>query len=62
MHDSLALLVIVIVVAIGFAIANGFNDAANAIATVIGTRTLSARAAVIMAAFCNFAGAATHRV
>jgi PiT family inorganic phosphate transporter len=39
--------------------ANGFNDAANAIATVIGTRTLSPRAAIIMAAVCNFAGAAT---
>ena len=59
MPDSLGLLVLVIVVAIGFGIANGFNDAANAIATVIGTRTLSPRAAIIMAAFANFAGAAT---
>jgi PiT family inorganic phosphate transporter len=59
MPDSLGLLVLVIFVAVGFGIANGFNDAANAIATVIGTRTLSPRAAIIMAAFCNFAGAAT---
>ena len=59
MPESLALLGLVIVVAIGFGIANGFNDAANAIATVIGTRTLSPRAAITMAAFCNFAGAAT---
>ncbi|MBL7208573.1 MAG: inorganic phosphate transporter [Dehalococcoidia bacterium] len=59
MPESLALLVLVITVAIGFGVANGFNDAANAIATVIGTRTLSPRAAIIMAAFCNFAGAAT---
>ena len=59
MPESLALLGLVIVVAIGFGVANGFNDAANAIATVIGTRTLSPRAAIIMAAFCNFAGAAT---
>jgi PiT family inorganic phosphate transporter len=59
MHDSIALLIVVIVVAVGFAIANGFNDAANAIATVIGTRTLSPRAAVIMAAFFNFIGSAT---
>lgn len=59
MHDSFAMLIIVIVVAIGFGIANGFNDAANAIATVIGTRTLSPRAAIIMAAFFNFIGSAT---
>ncbi len=59
MPEPLALLGLVIVVAIGFGVANGFNDAANAIATVIGTRTLSPRAAIIMAAFCNFAGAAT---
>lgn len=59
MPEPLSLLILVIVVAIGFGIANGFNDAANAIATVIGTRTLSPRAAIIMAAICNFAGAAT---
>jgi PiT family inorganic phosphate transporter len=59
MPESLALLSLVIVVAIGFSVANGFNDAANAIATVIGTRTLSPRAAITMAAFCNLAGAAT---
>ena len=59
MPELLPLLILVIAVAIGFGIANGFNDAANAIATVIGTRTLSPRAAITMAAFCNFAGAAT---
>ena len=59
MPEPLALLILVIAVAIGFGIANGFNDAANAIATVIGTRTLSPRAAIIMAACFNFLGAAT---
>ena len=59
MPESLPILILVIAAAIGFGIANGFNDAANAIATVIGTRTLSPRAAITMAAFCNFAGAAT---
>ena len=59
MPEPLALLVVVIAVAIGFGVANGFNDAANAIATVIGTRTLSPKAAIAMAAVCNFAGAAT---
>jgi len=59
MPESLALLILVIVVAIGFGVANGFNDAANAIAAVIGSRALSPRAAIVMAAFFNFAGAAT---
>ena len=35
------------------------EDAANAIATAIGTRALSPRSAVILAAIFNFAGAAT---
>lgn len=56
---ALWLLLIIITLAIGFGLVNGFNDAANAIATVIGTRVLSPRNAVILAAFCNFAGAAT---
>ncbi|MBA7503053.1 hypothetical protein ES706_01659 [subsurface metagenome] len=59
MPEPFALLIGVIAAAIAFGIANGFNDAANAIATVIGTRTLSPRAAVIMAACFNFLGAAT---
>lgn len=59
MPEHLALLIGVIAAAIGFGIANGFNDAANAISTVIGTRTLSPRFAVIMAACFNFLGAAT---
>lgn len=59
MPDAFALLILVIAAAIGFGIANGVNDAANAIATVIGSRTLSPRAAIGMATFFNFAGAAT---
>lgn len=59
MPEPFALLIIVIIAAVGFGIANGFNDAANSVATVIGTRTLSPRAAIIMAAFFEFAGAAT---
>jgi PiT family inorganic phosphate transporter len=56
---ELGLFVLVIVLALGFAVINGFNDAANAIATVIGTRVLSPLRAVVMAAVLNFAGAAT---
>lgn len=56
---SFPVLIIIIVLAIGFGMVNGFNDAANAIATVIGTRALSPRNAIMMAAVLNFAGAAT---
>jgi PiT family inorganic phosphate transporter len=59
MPEPLAFLILIIIVALGFGFTNGLNDAANAIATVIGTRTLSPRAAIIMAAFCDFAGAMT---
>jgi PiT family inorganic phosphate transporter len=59
LDSSLALLLLIIAFAIGFGLVNGFNDAANAIATVVGTRVLSPRNAVIMAACLNFAGAAT---
>ena len=51
--------ILVIILAVGFALVNGFNDAANAIATVVGTRSLSPLRAVTMAAIFNFAGAAT---
>ncbi len=57
--SSLALLFLVIVLAIGFAVVNGFNDAANAIAAAIGTRALSPRNALIIAVIANMAGAAT---
>ena len=49
------LLVLVVAVALGFDYVNGFHDAANSIATVVSTRVLSPRAAVIWAAFFNFA-------
>lgn len=56
---ELALLVVVIAAAIGFGLVNGLNDAANAVAASIGSRAISTRNAIILAAFCNFAGAAT---
>ncbi len=54
---SLAFLIAVILVAVAFDFANGFNDAANAIATVVSTRVMSPLVAVIMAGGMNFAGA-----
>jgi PiT family inorganic phosphate transporter len=47
--------VFIIIVALGFDFINGFHDAANSIATVVSTRVLSPRLAVLWAAFFNFA-------
>jgi PiT family inorganic phosphate transporter len=52
-----ALIVAVIVVALGFDYTNGFHDAANAIATSVSTRALTPRAALVMAAVMNLVGA-----
>ncbi len=45
---------VIIVTALVFDFLNGFHDAANSIATVVSTRVLSPRFAVIWAAFFNF--------
>lgn len=45
----------IIVVALIFDYTNGMHDSANSIATVVATRVLSPRNAVIWAAFFNFA-------
>ncbi len=47
----------VIVAALLFDFLNGFNDAANAIATVVATRVLTPGQAVVWAAFFNFVSA-----
>lgn len=57
MHDPFWLLVFVIVLALIFDFTNGWHDTANAIATVVGTRTLSPGKAIAMAALLNLAGA-----
>jgi PiT family inorganic phosphate transporter len=48
-------LIIIIFLALAFDFINGFHDAANSIATVVSTRVLSPKYAVIWAAFFNFA-------
>ena len=45
---------LIIAVALAFDFINGFHDAANSIATVVSTRVLTPRAAVVWAAFFNF--------
>ncbi len=46
-----------IIVALGFDFMNGFHDAANSVATVVSTRVLTPRQAVLWAAFFNFVAA-----
>jgi PiT family inorganic phosphate transporter len=56
MHSlAFPLLVGLIIVALSFDFLNGLHDAANSIATVVGTRLISPVAAVGFAAFFNFA-------
>ena len=56
-ESSFHFLLCVILIAVAFDFANGFNDAANAIATVVSTRVMSPLTAVLMAASMNFIGA-----
>lgn len=54
---GLTLLIVVIVTTLIFEYINGMHDAANAIATVVSTKALSPRKAVIFGAVLNIAGA-----
>lgn len=51
------LTLLIIVIALLFDFLNGMNDAANSIATIVATRVLTPRLAVVWAAFFNFAAA-----
>jgi len=57
MFEIPLLLICIVVVALVFDFTNGAHDCANAIATVVSTKTLSPRSAVMMAAVLNFVGA-----
>jgi PiT family inorganic phosphate transporter len=52
--DVYTVVVITIAFALAFDVINGFHDAANSIATIVSTRVLSPRLAVLWAAFFNF--------
>lgn len=54
---SSAIIIIVIILALGFDFINGFHDTANSIATSIGTKVLTPMQALGMAAVMNFVGA-----
>ena len=59
MTVSIVLLVLVVVGALVFEYINGFHDAANAIATVVSTKVLTPRQAVVYGATLEFTGALT---
>ncbi|GBE05136.1 low-affinity inorganic phosphate transporter 1 [bacterium BMS3Abin10] len=55
----LEIIILVVILALLFDISNGWNDSANAIATVVSTRVLTPLQAVLMAASMNILGAMT---
>ena len=57
MNPAVLLVAITVVVALIFDFLNGFHDAANSIATVVSTRVLSPKLAVVWAAAFNFLAA-----
>src|SRR3954471_24733022 len=54
MTSTVVIALLIVLVALVFDFTNGFHDAANSIATVVSTRVLSPRYAVIWAALFNF--------
>ncbi len=57
MLDIPVLLILIILIAIVFDYTNGVHDSANAIATIVSTKVISPKQAVIMAAVLNLVGA-----
>ncbi len=57
MATTTSTLIFIIFIALIFDFINGFHDSANSIATVVSTRVLSPRNAVLWAAFFNFVAA-----
>ncbi len=53
----MTLFLLVLLMALAFEYINGFHDCANAIATVVSTKVLTPRQAILMAAFFNLLGA-----
>lgn len=57
MTIAIVLLLLVIIIAFIFEYINGFHDSANAVSTVVSTKALSPRHAIVYAATLDFAGA-----
>ncbi len=58
----MALLVVCLAIALGFEFVNGFHDTANAVATVIYTKSLKPGVAVVWSGLMNFAGVFTGTI
>ena len=54
MDLNLVFVIVIILVALAFDYTNGMHDAANSISTIVSTRVLTPRQAIIWAAFFNF--------
>lgn len=60
---TLGIIFLVIFIALTFEYINGFHDTANSIATIVGTKVLTPRQAIVLAAITNLIGAlAGHAV
>ena len=57
MSSAHLLVILIVFIALAFDYTNGFHDAANAIATTVATKALSAKKALAMAAVGNLIGA-----
>ncbi len=53
-ESTILIIIALVVIALVFDFTNGFHDAANSIATVVATGTLTPKQAVALAAVCNF--------
>lgn len=57
MLDSTAFVIFLVIIALVFDFLNGFHDSSNSISTIVSTRVLSPKFAVMWAAFFNFIAA-----
>ena len=57
MLDSMGFVIFLVLVALVFDFLNGFHDSSNSISTIVSTRVLTPKQAVLWAAFFNFAAA-----
>ena len=55
MSGTMIFIIVIIAIALIFDFTNGMHDAANSVATIVSTRILSPKQAVVWAAFFNFA-------
>ena len=54
MSGTMIFIIIIIGIALVFDFTNGMHDAANSVSTIVSTRVLSPKQAVVWAAFFNF--------